>query len=160
MFRNDNIYGDLITDLKAEDPAVRCSAVESLFNENLNDLVIEDICSMVEDRDKGVRNTVDLMLSINPSPQIPAHLIKYVSSPDISTRNLAGEILLKIGGNSVNAMLDYLLIGNDDDKKFIIDILGLIGDSKAAPVVLEILKVGGNENLLLACIEALGNLGY
>ncbi len=160
MFRNDNLYENLKTELRSNNPVVRSSAVESLFNENLNDVIIEDICSMVEDPDKGVRNTVDLMLSINPSPHIPEHLIKYISSPDISTRNLAGEILLKIGGNSVNAMLDYLLIGDDDDKKFIIDILGLIGDSKAAPVIIELLKTGGNENLILSCIEALGNLSY
>ena len=160
MTRNDNLRGNMATQLKSEDPSQRCSAVESLFNESLNDELVEDVCAMVEDRDKGVRNTVDLMLSINPSPQIPSHLIKYVSSPNISTRNLAGEILLKIGGNSVNAMLDYIPKGDDDDKKFIVDILGLIGDQKASPDILELLKISRNDNVIMACIEALGNLKY
>lgn len=160
MTRNDNLQGKLEMELQSKDPSVRRLAVESLFNESLNDEMVEDICSMVEDPDKGVRNTVDLMLSINPSPQIPAHLIKYVSSEDISTRNLAGEILLKIGNGSVDAILDYIWAANDDDKKFIIDLLGVIGDAKAAPEVLKLLKICKNDNVILACIEALGNMDF
>ncbi len=158
MTRSDSLLGNMLFQLRSEDPSVRCSAVESLFNESLTDEMVEDVCALVEDRDKGVGNTVDLMLSINPSPQIPVHLIKYVSSPNISARNLAGEILLKIGGNSVAAMLAYIPDGSNDDKKFIVDILGLIGDRRSAPEILELLKINKNENVVMACIEALGNL--
>ncbi len=160
MTRNDGIITGKLKQLKSGDPAERCSAVESLFNENLTDELVEDICTMLEDMDKGVRNTVDLMLSVNPSPQIPEHLVKYVSSSNISTRNLAGEILLKIGISSVETMLEYIYLGNDDDKKFIVDILGLIGEPKAAPEILELLQINKNNNVIMACIEALGNLKY
>ncbi len=160
MTRNDSVITGMLKQLKSGDPTERCSAVESLFNENLPDELVEDICTMLEDTDKGVRNTVDLMLSVNPSPQIPGHLVKYVSSPNISTRNLAGEILLKIGSNSVETMLEHIYLGNDDDKKFIVDILGLIGEPKAAPEILELMQINKNDNVIMACIEALGNLKY
>lgn len=160
MTRNDSLITGMLKQLKSGDPTERCSAVESLFNENLPDELVEDICTMLEDTDKGVRNTVDLMLSVNPSPQIPGHLVKYVSSSNISTRNLAGEILLKIGSNSVETMLEHIYLGNDDDKKFIVDILGLIGEPKAAPEILELMQINKNDNVIMACIEALGNLKY
>ncbi len=160
MTRNDSLRVSALKQLKSGDPTERCSAVESLLNENLTDALVEDICKMLEDNDKGVRNSVDLMLSVNPSPQIPEYLVKYVSSPNISTRNLAGEILLKIGRSSVKTMLDYIYLGSNDDKKFLVDILGLIGDPKAAPDILELLRINKNDNVIMACIEALGNLGY
>ena len=158
MTRNDSLRVSTLKQLKSEDPSERCLAVESLFNDNLTDALIEDICAMLEDGDKGVRNAVDLMLSVNPSPQIPEHLVKYLSSPNISTRNLAGEILLKIGSSSVETMLDHVYLGSDDDKKFIVDLLGLIGNPKAAPEILELLIINKNDNVIMACIEALGNL--
>ncbi|MHB1687842.1 MAG: HEAT repeat domain-containing protein [Ignavibacteriaceae bacterium] len=144
--------------LKSDDPSVRSMAVEALINESLTDEVAEMACSLVEDSDKGVLNSVDLMLTLNTSPQIPYYLVKYISSTDISTRNLAGEILLKIGSNAVNAMVEYLKLANNDDRKFIVDILGLIGDPKVAPDILELLKSNSNDNVVMACIEALGNL--
>ena len=160
MIQNDSLRIVTLKQLKSVVPSERQTAVESLYNENLSDSLVEDICTMLNDTDKGVRNAVDLMLTVNPSTQIPKYLVKYISSPNISTRNLAGEILLKIGNNSVEAMLESIYTGNDDDKKFIVDILGLIGDPKAAHEILELLKINKNDNVIMACIEALGNLKY
>ncbi len=160
MTRVENLYVNSKELLNSSDPAEKCMAIESLMNETLDDETLKYICSLVEDRDKGVRNSVDIMLSTNPSNQIPGFLVKYISSVNISTRNLAGEILLKIGSKAIDAMLKYLDSGTDDDKKFIIDIMGLIGDSKAGEPILEIMKVNDNDNVVLACVEALGNLAF
>ncbi len=156
----ENLHGDVLEKLRLGSPADKCSAIESLMNESLETETLEYICSLVEDKDKGVRNSVDIMLSMNPSQKIPELLVKYVSSQSISTRNLAGEILLKIGDKAIDAMINYLERGNDDDKKFIIDILGLIGNPVAAPTILKVITESENDNVILACIEALGNLKY
>jgi|YelNatPaOPRAMG01_1025707.scaffolds.fasta_scaffold00063_77 HEAT repeat protein len=158
MSQVENFLKQQLELLKSEDSLMRSSAAEALMNEEINDEVAEALCQLVMDPDKGVRNTADLVLSSNPYPKIPAYLVRYVSAKDISVRNLAGEILLKIGSAAVEAMLDYIDVGNDDDKKFIVDILGLIGDSKANDKILSLLKVNKNDNVILACIEALGNL--
>jgi HEAT repeat protein len=55
-------------------------------------------------------------------------------------------------------MLEYLKGCNDDDKKFIIDILGLIGLKTPIPDIINILKTTQNDNVILACLEAFGNL--
>ncbi len=149
-----------LSNLNSEDPSERSSAVESLINEDLSEDVVKTLCNMLDDPDKGVRNSVDYLLSSNQNSYIPHYLVKYISSDNINTRNLAGEILLKIGSSSTKAMLKRLKDSNDDDIKFLVDVLGLIGDEKAAPPILEILQKNKNENVVLACIESLGNLKY
>ena len=160
MVQIEKLDKNLKNQLYSDDPAKRCSVIESLMNEELDDEIIEILCTFVEDSDKGVRNSVDMALSFNPSSNIPLHLVKYVSSQNISSRNLAGEILLKIGNKAVDAMVAFIDNGSDDDKKFIIDILGLIGDPKSGDPILKVLETNENDNVILACIEALGNLKY
>ncbi len=159
MVRKETLDDSRLEQLKSDDPAERCAAIEVMMSEGIPEQLTETVCGMITDPDKGVRNAVDLALTFNGSKTIAENLVKYVSSSEISVRNLAGEILLKIGVESVDAMLGYLNSGDDDDKKFIIDLLGLIGDRKASPEILSQLKTAVNSNNILACVEALGNLG-
>ncbi len=160
MSQVENFLEKQLELLKSEDPPTRSMAAEALMNEEISEDAADALCKLVTDPDKGVRNSADLALSINPSILIPKYLVKYISSQEISVRNLAGEILLKIGSNAIDAMLRYVDRGNDDDKKFIVDILGLIGDPFASDKIFELLKVNKNDNVILACIEALGHLKY
>jgi HEAT repeat protein len=160
MVQIEKIDKNLMTQLYSDDPASRCAAIESLMNEELDDEIIKVLCAFVEDPDKGIRNSIDMTLSFNPSQHIPLFLVKYVSSPIISSRNLAGEILLKIGNNAVDAMVAFIGSSSDDDKKFVIDILGLIGDPKSGNAIIKVLEANKNENVILACVEALGNLKF
>ena len=160
MVQIEQLDKSLKNQLYSDDPAKRSFAIESLMNEELDDEIIEILCTFVEDADKGIRNSVDMTLSFNPSPRIPIYLVKYISSQNISSRNLAGEILLKIGNKAVDVMIASIYNSSDDDKKFLIDILGLIGDPKSGSSILKILEINTNENVILACIEALGNLKY
>jgi len=134
--------------------------LDSLFElENIENYS-EIICNLIVDSDKGVRNTATMLL-LNKMPQnAPIYLVKFISSTDITIRNLAGEILIKFGNLSVDALIDYNNDKNDDDQKFIIDVLGLIGDSRSADHILSILSASENDNVILACIEAIGNTKY
>jgi HEAT repeat protein len=157
---NKNMHDEKILQLKSEDAAIRTAAAESLMCESLTLDLVEALTALVEDQDKGVRNAVSLSLSYNGNEKIPHILVKYISSKDISVRNLAGEILLKIGAAAVQSLVGYIDKGNDDDKKFVIDILGLIGDSSAYSKIAQVMKENENENVILACVEALGNLAH
>jgi len=125
--------------------------------ENIDDYS-ESICSLLTHEDKGVRNTASMVLLSKTPENAPSYIVKFISSNDISVRNLAGEILIKFGNISVNALIEYNNDKNDDDQKFIIDVLGLIGDSRASDHILSILSASENDNVILACIEALGNI--
>lgn len=152
------MFEEKLQQLNSEDAAVRAAAAESFIGDELTHEVVENLTRLITDEDKGVRNAVSMTLSFNGNEKIPHNLVKYVSSKDISVRNLAGEILLRIGRGAVDALIGYIEKGNDDDKKFVIDILGLIGDETAAPAIINVLKENENENVLLACVEALGNI--
>ena len=86
-------------------------------------------------------------------------MVDYIGSPEISIRNLAGEILLKKGTDSVDAICAKVpTLKEDDDIKFLVDILGLIGDKCPEDLIIDILTTNQNENVIVACIEALGNI--
>jgi|GEM_PF-406771 len=161
MDNNNPARNNIISALKCNDPALKRETVESLISEQIDQSILEVLCPLLLDPDKGVRDSCSFTLIYNGNPLIPKYVVPYVSSPDISIRNLAGEVLLKIGENSIDDLIEYLQNSdNDDDFKFVIDILGLIGNDKPVPWILHVLEKNKNDNVILACFEALGNMGY
>jgi HEAT repeat protein len=134
------------------------TTVENFQMVEMPDKVVEYVTAKLELDDNAVRDVITRILSHNKNKNIPKYLVPYISSDEIAARNLAGEILLSRKSDSVQAMLNYLPDANDDDQKFIIDILGLIGDKSATEEIINVLKVSKDDNTILACIEALGNL--
>ena len=145
-------------ELNSGDPSVRRSAAEKFLHEELPGELVKEFTSKLEDEDIGVRDAVSSVLITSTNPDIPKYVLPFVSSKKIAIRNLAGEILLKKGKESLDAMIDYLPNGDDDDKKFVIDVMGLIGDLKPVKEIIEVLKTSENENVVLAALEALGNI--
>ncbi|KAF0152312.1 MAG: hypothetical protein FD143_1234 [Ignavibacteria bacterium] len=141
-------------------PDEKIEILYSLTESDLNDKCIKAISELVKDQDKGVRNAASMQIINFGLPQFAYQVVPFVASSDISVRNLAGEILLKLGTNSVDAMIQYDHQNDDDNLKFIIDILGLIGDKRASLFIMGVLSESENDNVILACIEALGNIHY
>ncbi len=146
--------------LQDPNPDERRRAAEELLNADLTEDLIRQLAKLLEDEDKGVIDAVSFTLAYNGHPKIPYEVVPYVSSPNIIVRNLAGDILLKIGSPAIPAMVDYIDVGNDDDKKFVIDLLGLMNDTTPIPKILQVMAENKNDNVILACIEAMGHLKY
>ncbi|MEW5844580.1 MAG: HEAT repeat domain-containing protein [Bacteroidota bacterium] len=134
--------------------------LNSLASEDIADIYIKYIVRLIADEDKGVRNATSMLILSNRNPRFPYFLLPYIKSEVISVRNLAGEILIKLGSLSVDPIIQFDCNNNVDYLKFLIDILGLIGDQRAALYVMGVLSSTDNENVILACIEALGNMCY
>lgn len=149
---------DILQKLKSNDPLERKNALETLLSEDLKAEFIEPIAKLFLDKDKGVRDSASMLFSLKPHQDIPQHIIHYCFSDDISIRNMAGEVLLKIGENSIPVLMEQMGKGNADDEKFIIDILGWIGNPKPTSEIIDVLKTHDDENVVLACAEALGNI--
>ncbi|MGE5680518.1 MAG: HEAT repeat domain-containing protein [Bacillota bacterium] len=154
------MYENEIKLLRSEDPSERRSVIEDFMGKELDEETVRYLSQMLTDPDKGVRDSASFTLIFNGHPLIPKYVVPLVSSTEISVRNLAGEVLLRIGELSIDDMTAYLQGANDDDKKFVIDILGLIGNEKPVPKILEVLKESTNDNVILSCLEALGNIHY
>ncbi|MGE5497241.1 MAG: HEAT repeat domain-containing protein [Syntrophothermus sp.] len=160
MGESNLLYENEIKQLFSEDPSERRAAVEDFMSRELDEETVKTLTQMLLDPDKGVRDSASLTLIFNGHPSIPKYVVPMVSSTEISIRNLAGEVLLRIGDPSIQDMTAYLDGANDDDQKFVIDILGLIGNDAPVPKIMEVLNNNSNENVILSCIEALGNIHY
>ncbi len=154
--RNQNIFEVLKTGSADE----KYEIINTLYSEDLNEEKASAIAALIADEDKGIRNSVTMLMLATQYPSFPKHVVEYVKSKDISIRNLAGEILIKFGSASVDAIIQFDHENDDDNLKFIIDVLGLIGDQRSALFIMGILSGSENDNVILACIEALGNLHY
>ncbi len=144
--------------IKSEDPTGKIELLESLNDHPLSEEQLDLICNLISDEDKGIRNAVSNLLIFNETPEIPQKIVPLISSPEISIRNFAGDILTKLGDKSADALLSYINERSDDDKKFIIDILGLINCKRAEEKILDVLSTADDDNIILSCIEALGNI--
>jgi len=153
-----DLENDFRTKLKSNNASERKEALEDLLSYDLNDELIELVSKLFSDKDKGVRDAASMLFTVQLYPQVPSYIVRYCFSDDISIRNMAGEVLLKNGENSIPALMNELVKGNSDDEKFIIDILGWIGSPEPTSKIIEILQTNKDENVILACAEALGNI--
>ena len=111
------------------------------------------------DTDWRVRKTAVEALVANGGDSIIVGLIRLLSSDDnAGSRNSAIEALVHIGAGAVDALLMSLDTPDADVRKFIVDILGDIRDSRAVPVLIEALEKDSDENIRVASAEALGKI--
>jgi len=114
-------------------------------------------CAMA-DSDWRVRKTaVEAIVAIGGA-SIVDRLIRALSAQDnAGMRNSAIEALIQIGGLAVDALLPVLGSSDPDVRKFVVDILGDIGDTRAVPELIKRLDdVDGN--IRVASAEALGKI--
>lgn len=159
MNAENNIEENVLGMLNTQDSSLKTEALFNLTFEEVDNDVVKTIVQLITEKDKSIRNAASNFLIQNNNSSIPYEVVDYISSSDISVRNLAGEILLRKGTDSIDAICKRLPdIKVDDDIKFLVDILGLIGDKCPEDMIIDILTVNKNENVIVACIEALGNI--
>jgi HEAT repeat protein len=133
--------------------------IESKYGVVLADDESEKLIQLLCQNDISLRTTLFNYLINYDHPELWFRVVPLISSKEIGVRNFIGELLAVKGNATVEAILDYLdECNNTDDIKFLIDILSIIGDERAADKLRFILETAENENLVLSCIEALGNL--
>jgi len=155
---DEKMTEELIKTLTSKNFEEKRATIEKINPSAVTPELVKVIVQLLEDENKGVRDAVSQLLFQSNEKFICKEVVPYISSKDISVRNLAGEILLKKGGKAIPSILDYLKHADDDDQKFLIDILGLIGEISVEDELITILKISQNDNVILACIEALGNI--
>jgi HEAT repeat protein len=141
-------------------PEQKIDLLSTISSNELTEKLVQPIANLVSDKNKGVRNAATLLILNNPREDFAKHIVNFVSSEDIAIRNLAGEILIKLDSQAVNALIEYDHQNNDDTIKFNVDVLGQIRDPRAALFIMGIISSSENDNVILACIEAFGNIRY
>ena len=149
-----NLISLLLTDT---DPDVRRRAAEDLAEcKDLNVLAVLSIA--LQDENKGVEDAVSRsFLSIGGVAAARA-IVYHIEDENITSRNLAAKLLIKLGENSIHALVPYLRSHNKDIRKLAVDILGEIKSKEPVYYLLPLLN-DTDPNVITAAVEALGNIG-
>jgi len=149
-----NLICLLLTD---PDPDVRRRAAEDLTD--CNDRNVLAVLSIaIQDENKGVEDAVSRsFLSIGGVGAARA-IVYHIEDENIAPRNLAAKLLIRLGENSVHALVPYLRSDNKDVRKLAVDILGEIKSKEPIYYLLPLLQ-DSDPNVIVAALEALGNIG-
>ncbi len=85
---------------------------------------IAALAAALQDGNKGVRDTACRSLLVIGGADGARAVVEYVCSPNIVTRNLATDLLMKIGEPGIPALLPYLKDVDHDVRKAVVDVLG------------------------------------
>ncbi len=145
---------------RADDPEQRSQALEHIARTAPSATVAAVAAEALADADAGIREQASYLLVEQPTLEDAEHVAPHIASEDITTRNLAGEVLVQMGTVAVEALAPYLADDDHDTRKFAIDVLAQLPDA-ARPLAPEIAKAldDPDANVRLAAIAALGELG-
>jgi HEAT repeat protein len=105
------------------------------------------------------KEAVELISTISASADMTEELIELLRSQDnAGLRNAAVEILVRLGANAVSVLHSYVKDDDNDVRKFIIDIMGSIGDASFVPDLIHALD-DSDPNVRAAAAENLGKIG-
>ncbi len=126
-----------------------------------DDETIEAFACGLQDSNPGVKDICSRLLSEIPDEYKPI-AAKFVSpfilQNLIELRNLAGDILIKIGAPSIEYMIPFLDNPDYIIRQFACDVIGRISDSSGLSAVYSLLG-DENSNVVNSAIEAIGNIG-
>lgn len=132
--------------------------LEKINVDSFEPSLISDLCSAMEKENKGIRNLITQFFLANRFNCLPNCIVKYISSKDITLRNISGEVLMQYDKLSIDALVNFIDKSNDDfDIKFAADILAVIVDQKTEEALFNLLKKNKNDNIIISCIEGFGN---
>ncbi len=149
--------GQLLTSLQSPDFYEREEAVKEL-GRYTEDEAVAGLVLALEDTDLGIRELAADVLGKMQGEIVSQLLIRFLAHGDIGTRNLSAEILVRIGVPAVQPLVEALESDDPDVRKFVVDVLGLIGDVSTVQPLCRSLS-DENANVVCSAAEALGEVG-
>jgi HEAT repeat protein len=142
-----------------KDEEVRRRAVESLLGSSGEDALRLVIRAMGDESWRVRKAAVEAVLTYRDLPRAIEALVHALHAEDnAGLRNSAVETLVRVGEAAVPTLLEHVGTPNDDVRKFIMDVLGGIGDARAVPALVHAMD-DSNENVRSAAAENLGLIG-
>jgi len=126
----------------------------------INDETLEALAHGILDKDRGVKDICSRALVTfkdNYKEKIATLVAPNIKENDIENRNLASDILIKLGDWSITPLIQYTLDDYYLNRQFACDIMGSIGSALANDVVL-MMTDDENDNVRNSVYEALGKM--
>lgn len=151
-------YDHFLTRIEHADPFERLAALESISFEADDSTAARAASTLLADSDPGVREQAAHLLESLATIEAANLTVPYIASNNITVRNLAGEVLVKIGQPSITALASSIDDDDHDVRKFAIDVLAQLPAQELASRIAERLE-DEDDNVVLAAVDALGDLG-
>jgi hypothetical protein len=139
---------------------IRRTAAVTLLDEGVFDIeTIKALSCALMDNDRGVKDICARAFTKIPDDSkflAADYIAQYIESENIELRNLAGEILLKLGDSSTQPVLKFIYHPDHYVRQFAVDILANVGNIEISDRLLFLLK-DENNNVVSSVIDALGN---
>ena len=143
--------------MSADDPEQRRQAAIALGESGVPDAV-PHLIGAVGDLDWRVRKTaVESLLTIGGDEVFEGLYRLLYSGDNAGARNSAAEALIKMGADAARALGERYKEADNDVRKFIVDIIGEIGDRDCAGVLIRALD-DKDTNVCTSAIEFLGRM--
>ena len=146
---------------KSQNIDEKIDAINSLIIYNLLDKeCINFLLNGLVSDNRALRDISSRALTSFPSAlhyDVAKSVVHLIGHHNIEIRNLAGDLLIKLGKISSSALLPALKSDDFDIRKFACDIIGLVDDGSSLDIVLQMYD-DSDENVVLSSIEAVGNI--
>jgi HEAT repeat protein len=153
------LSADISKILEEQNPDAKVGMMSDLIesgeisNESINMFV-----TLLADENAGVRDAAFRGLNLLPPDKklmAAKKAAQYIEHSDIVIRNLAGDLLMKMGAEVSPALEPYLNSRNPDVRKFACDILGHIGTPDKVDMILKLIS-DDDKNVKLSAVESTG----
>lgn len=138
----------------------RRAAEELSTSIELNKEIIEALAEGLLDKDGGVKDLCSRALVNMPEAwksTASFAIVPFIKHNDIEVRNLAGDILVRIGKSALDSLIPFLSDDDPDNRKFACDIIGLIGSPENGVYIHKLME-DEDVNVVSSSAEAVGNL--
>lgn len=155
-----NRYQLIQAALLSTDDEVRLNGLQSLYRYDGEER-IDLVCAALGDSSWRIRKeAINLFLAL-PGAILSAERIVALlyDEENAGLRNAAAEILIKLGPGVLPVLTRAADTRDPDVRKFILDIMGEIGDRQATPLLLRLLQNDVETNVRAAAAENLGKIG-
>lgn len=141
----------------SEDSSLRREAA-ALLAEIGGDRAFDKLEILLKDRNNGVRDAAQNSIVMLGGRTAIKKMIPLLTYEDPSIRNMAIDILRKIGIDGVDILHGIAKDSNDNIRLFVLDILGSIGNQESLDILIEGLY-DTNPNVRNAAVISLGEIG-
>lgn len=150
---------DIRSALRSDDEEIRRSALKSLKGISLIDSFDVVVTAMGDESWRVRKEAVEIFVFSEPDENFIERLLEFLRSEDnAGLRNSAAEAVIRLGSTASQPLIRLLSDSDADVRKFIIDVMGAIGDPVFAQPLLASLE-DHDANVASAAAEHLGSLG-
>jgi len=154
-----DITDAIVNSLSSSEEETRRIAVVALASSSLEKSSELLFLAMGDTSWRVRKEAVEVFLSAPDADVFIGRLFNLLRSQDnAGLRNSAAEALIGLGKSSLPVLASHAQDGDSDVRKFVVDILGAIGDRSAVQLLVHALE-DSDPNVAMAAAETLGTIG-